>query len=175
MDKRNDAASAWRRRRTHIIPPDSPDAWIRLVSWELWMGMVLFFLVALGARMIITAPDRVVMVRDLSPCYATPPAPPPCARTLYRGALNMTFSGFAGFIMLAIAAWFVWELWSITEPLPITDDFLLLLDQSFGHDWRDPRTWPWSRAWWAYGITSIGAGLTAIFAFWVLPIVTSRP
>ena len=175
MHKRADMASAWWRRRTLIVPPDSLHAWIRLASWELWMGMVLFFLIALGVRLIVTAPERVVVVRDLAPCFATPPAPPPCERTLYRGGLNMAFSGFAGFVMLAIAAWLLWELWSMTEPQPIVDDFLQLLDQSFGYRWRDPFTWPWARAWWAYGITSIGAGITAGAAFWLLRSAISGP
>ena len=175
MHKRVDMATAWWRRRSLIVPPDSPEAWIRLVAWQLWIGMVLFFLVAVGVRMITTAPERVVIVRDVSPCFFTPPVPPPCERTLYRGGLNMAFSGFAGLIMLAVAAWWLWELWSMTEPQPITDDFLQLLDRSFGHNWRDPTTWPWSRVWWAYGITSIGAGYTAGIALWLLRLATSRP
>ena len=175
MNRRNDAASAWWRRRTLTIPPDSPEAWLRLTAWELWMGMMLFFLVALGVRLIATAPERIVMVRDLAPCFATPPAPEPCERMLYRGGLNMVFSAFAGFIMIAIAAWFLWQLWTATEPRPITDDFLQLLDDSFGRSWRNPRTWPWSRALWAYGITAIGAALTGALSFLILRLATSRP
>ena len=41
-------------------------------------------------------------------------------------------------------------------PKPITDDFLKLLDESFGRDWRKPRTWPWARLGWAYGFTLVG-------------------
>ena len=50
----------------------------------------------------------------------------------------------------------MWELWSAVAPKPITDDFLQLLNDSFGRNWRDPRTWPWSRVLWAYGFTFVG-------------------
>ena len=43
------------------------------------------------------------------------------------------------------------------RPKPITDDFLKLLDDSFGTNWRSLRTWPWSRIGWAYGFTFVGA------------------
>ena len=56
------------------------------------------------------------------------------------------------------------------KPKPITDDFLKLLDQSFGRDWRNPLTWPWARMAWAYGFTLVGvtsmAGLG--LAIWTL-------
>ena len=42
----------------------------------------------------------------------------------------------------------------MAEPKPITDDFLKLLNDSFGRNWRDPRTWPWTRMLWAYGFTA---------------------
>jgi hypothetical protein len=48
-------------------------------------------------------------------------------------------------------------LWSAVAPKPITDDFLKLLDDSFGRSWRRPRTWPWARMAWAYGFTLVGA------------------
>ena len=132
------------------------------------MGMVLFFLIALGIRLIATSPERIVAVLDLSQCYAPPPIPQPCDRMLYRGGMmNMAFSAFAGFMLLAIAIWFLWELWSAAEPRPITDDFLRLLNDSFGRSWRNPFTWPWARAFWAYGITSVGALMTAGFVVFV--------
>ena len=55
----------------------------------------------------------------------------------------------------------LWELWSAVEPKPITDDFLRLLNDSFGRDWRNPLKWPWARLFWAYGFTLVGAILTA--------------
>ena len=135
----------WWRKRTVVIPPETRDEWVRLVTWELWMGLILFLLVVLGTRLIMTSPDRVVPLYDLSQCYAAPPVPVPCERTLYRGLLNVAFSAFSGFIMLAIALWMMWSLWSVAEPAPIMDDFLRLLSDSFARDWRNPMTWPWSR------------------------------
>src|SRR5204862_462868 len=52
-------------------------------------------------------------------------------------------------------------------PRPITDDFLKLLDDSFGRDWRSPRTWPWARIGWAYGFTLVGAAMTIGIAIFV--------
>ena len=66
-----------------------------------------------------------------------------------------------GLLSLLVAAWFVWELWSAVAPKPITDDFLRLLSDSFARNWRDPRTWPWSRMLWAYGFTFVGVLLAA--------------
>ena len=63
-------------------------------------------------------------------------------------------------MLLAGAGWLLWELWNAIEPTPITDDFLKLLDYSFGRDWRNPATWPWARVMWAYGFAAIGATLT---------------
>jgi len=62
-----------------------------------------------------------------------------------------------GLLLFAVAIWLLWELWSAVAPKPITDDFLKLLDDSFGRDWRRPRTWPWGRVAWAYGFTLVGA------------------
>ena len=72
--------------------------------------------------------------------------------------------------MFVLAVWFLWELWSAAAPKPITDDFLKLLHDSFARDWRDPRTWPWTRLAWAYGFTALGAAVTAGAAvlFWSL-------
>ena len=95
---------------------------------------------------------------DLSGCYAPPPVELPCERTVYRtGALNAAFTALCGLLSLLVGVWFLWELWSAVAPPPITDDFLRLLDDSFGRDWRRPRTWPWTRLLWAYGFTLVGA------------------
>lgn len=165
--------NAW-RRRTIVIPPETPDEWVRLVAWELWMGMTIFLLIVVGLWLISSAPDRIVPVRDLSPCWADPPAPPPCARTLYRGGMNLMFSGFTGAVMWLVAAWLLWHVWSVAEPQPIDDDFLRLLNDSFRRDWKNPLTWPWSRFLWAYGFTFVGSALTAGVAAGVLALVMLR-
>ena len=158
-DARNEMHPWWRKQRTIVVPPETRDEWVRLVAWELWMGLVLFLLVAIGMRLLLTSPDRVVLVLDTSSCYGAPPVPIPCERTLYRGLLNVAFSAFSGFMMMAVAFWMVWILWNAAEPKPITDDFLRLLSDSFGRDWRKPSTWPWARVMWAYGFTTLGVAL----------------
>jgi hypothetical protein len=81
---------------------------------------------------------------------------------VYRtGALNAAFTALGGMLSLLVAIWFLWELWSAVAPAPITDDFLKLLNDSFARNWRDPRTWPWSRMAWAYGFTSLGVLLVS--------------
>jgi hypothetical protein len=150
------------RRRSLTIPPDSWRAWAHLAVWEAWMGMLLFGFLSFGITLLATAPDRIVTFEDLSGCYAPPPVELPCERIVYRtGVLNAAFSGLGGMLSLLAAAWIIWELWSAVAPKPITDDFLKLLDYSFGRSWRDPRTWPWSRMFWAYGFTSAGVLLAA--------------
>lgn len=150
------------RRRSLTIPPDSWRAWVHLAVWEAWIGMLLFALLAFGVSLILTSPERIVVFEDLSGCYAPPPVALPCERIFYRtGALNAAFTALVGMLALVAAAWLLWELWSAVAPKPITDDFLKLLDDSFGRNWRDPRTWPWSRALWAYGFTFAGALLAA--------------
>ena len=87
----------------------------------------------------------------------SPPVVQPCERVAYRaGALNVAFNLWCGVLLIAVAAWLLWELWNAVAPKPITDDFLKLLDDSFGRDWRSPRTWPWARMVWAYGFTLVG-------------------
>jgi hypothetical protein len=163
----------WWRRRSIVIPPESPEEWLRLAAWEVWMGMLLFLLIAMGTRLIVTAPDRIVAVLDLSQCYGAPPIPIPCERTFYRGgAMNVAFSALSGFVMLAVASWMAWALWNAAEPKPITDDFLRLLNDSFGRNWRNPLTWPWTRVFWAYGFTTIGAALTAGVAVLIWSVVS---
>jgi hypothetical protein len=74
--------------------------------------------------------------------------------------MNVVFAALFGATLILVAAWLVWELWNAVEPKPITDDFLKLLDDSFGRDWRNPFTWPWARLSWAYGFTLIGVTST---------------
>jgi hypothetical protein len=166
--------SSW-RRRSIVIPPESRDEWVRLIGWELWMGLVLFFLIAVGTRLIVTSPERIVTLHDVSQCYAPAPVPVPCERTLYRGLLNVTFSAFSGFMMLAVATWLLWVLWNAAEPPPIADDFLRLLNDSFGRDWRNPLTWPWARGLWAYGFTALGAALALVLTMAVSAVLRSVP
>ena len=75
--------------------------------------------------------------------------------------LNAAFTMLFGLTLVGAAAWLLWELWSATEPKPITDDFLRLLNDSFGRDWRNPLKWPWARVLLAYGFTLAGVTLSA--------------
>ena len=148
--------SPWKRQPL-TIPPDSWQAWARLAAWELWMGMLLGAALIFGIGLIVTAPRNVITVMDFTGCYATPPVLP-CERVLYRaGMLNVGFNAWVGILLLIVAAWLVWELWTAVAPKPVTDEFLKLLDDSFGSDWRRLRTWPWARLGWAYGFTLVGA------------------
>lgn len=166
----------WWRRRSITIPPETPSEWLRLAAWEIWLGMVLVILIGIGTRLIVTAPDRIIAVLDLSQCYGPAPVPVPCDRMVYRGgALNVAFSALSGFMMIAVAAWVAWALWNLAEPRPIADDFLRLLNDSFGRNWRNPLTWPWARVFWAYGFTAVGAALTAGIAMVVWSLVTPPP
>jgi hypothetical protein len=148
-------------RRSLTIPPDSWRAWVHLAVWEAWMGILLFAFLAFGISLIQTAPDRILTFLDVAGCYASPPVAQPCERMIRTGVLNAAFSVLGAVMSLIVAAWFLWELWSAVAPKPITDDFLKLLNDSFARDWRDPRTWPWSRLLWAYGFTFAGALLAA--------------
>lgn len=148
--------SPWRRHAL-TIPPDSADAWIRLVVWECWMGMLVYGALAAAAHLIATAPANIITVFDLKNCYVAPVVLP-CERVTYRaGALNMALNLWCALLLIAVAAWLLWELWNAAAPKPITDDFLKLLDDSFGRDWRRPRTWAWARVMWAYGFALAGA------------------
>jgi hypothetical protein len=132
--------SPWRRRGL-TIPPDSLAAWVRLGTWEFSMGVLLYIVVGF----------------DFTNCYAVPPVAQPCERIAYRaGVLNAMMNGWCGLLLIAVAAWLVWELWSAAAPKPITDDFLKLLDDSFGYSWRRPRSWPLARMAWAYGFALAG-------------------
>jgi hypothetical protein len=153
--------SPW-KPRSLTIPPNSRDAWLRLAMWEIWMGMLVCITAGLGASVIISSPTRIVAVSDLTNCYAPPPVTLPCERILYRGgALDAAFTALCGLMLIGVAVWLLWELWNAVEPKPITDDFLRLLNDSFGRDWRNPLKWPWARMLWAYGFTVVGVVLTA--------------
>ncbi len=148
--------SPWRRQAL-TIPPDSWRTWLQLAVWELWMGLLLSVALIFGIRLIVTAPSNMVTVYDFTNCYA-PVVLRPCERIAYRGGeLNVMFSIWCGILLVAVAAWLLWELWTAVAPKPITDDFLKLLDESFGANWRSLRTWPWARIGWAYGFTLVGA------------------
>jgi len=149
-------------RRPLTIPPNSAHAWFQLAIWELWMGMLFCLVFGLGMYLISTSPTYIVTVPDLTNCYGPPPIPIPCDRVVYRGGvLNSAFIALFGLTLVGVAIWMIWELWSAVEPKPLTDDFLRLLNDSFGSDWRNPLKWPWSRLLWAYGFTLVGATLTA--------------
>ena len=170
------AITPW-RVRTLTIPPTSVMDWLRLAVWECWMGTLVCALLWAGGAMIATSPDRIITAEDLSGCYASPPVVRPCERIVYRtGAMNAAFSALCGLVMIIAALWLLWELWDAVAPKPITDDFLRLLSDSFARNWRDPRTWPWSRVGWAYGFTVIGFVITAATASaaWTL-LSNSRP
>jgi len=165
------------KSRPLTVPPDSTRAWVRLALWECWMGMLICGALGFGTRLIATAPDNIVAVFDFTNCYAAPPIVQPCERVAYRaGTLNFVLNAWCGLLLIAAAAWLLWELWSAVAPKPITDDFLKLLDDSFGRDWRSPRTWPWAQMGWAYGFTLIGAASALCIALLVSRVVaSSRP
>ena len=131
--------SPWKRRPL-VVPPNSRSAWILLVTWEAWMGIVIYGVVGVGAR----------FVGDL-------------ARRQPRTVLSVVFAIWSGAILFVIAMWLIWELWNAAAPKPITDEFLRLLDASFGADWRSLRRWPWARLTWAYGFATVGV----LVAFWL--------
>jgi hypothetical protein len=149
-------------------------AWLVLAVWELWMGVLVCGTLFFGTRLIATAPDHIITVFDFTNCYAAPPVLQPCERVAYRtGTLNVMLNAWCGLLLLAVAVWLLWELWSAVAPKPITDEFLKLLSDSFGHNWRDPRTWPWSRMLWAYGFALLGAAMTASIAVMISSLLTS--
>ena len=124
------------------------------------MGVLLYAVVGVGTQLIASAPHSIVTVFDLTNCYAAPPVALPCERIAYRvGTLNALLNVWCGVLLIAVAAWLVWDLWSAAAPRPITDDFLKLLEDSFARDWRKPRTWPWTRVVWAYGFALAGVAL----------------
>jgi hypothetical protein len=167
------AVAPWRLRAL-TIPPKSIHDWVRLAAWGLWMGSIVCALLWAGGAMIATAPDRIITAEDLSGCYAPPPVVRPCEVIVYRtGAMNAAFTMLSGLVMIVAALWLLWELWDAVAPPPITDDFLRLLSYSFARNWRDPRTWPWTRLAWAYGFAVIGAAITASIGLAIWTVLTS--
>jgi len=165
--------SPWKRHAL-TIPPDSPGAWVRLAVWEVWMGLLVYGALRVGIQLVVSAPDNIVTVFDFTNCYAVPPVVQPCERVAYRtGALSGVLNVWSGLLLIAIAAWFLWELWAAVAPKPITDDFLKLLDHSFGRDWRKPLTWPWARMGWAYGFSLVGATSAVAIGLLVSSVVSS--
>ena len=76
---------------------------MRLAAWELWTGILLCGLIAFGTGLIVTAPDRILVLEDLSSCYATTVVLP-CERYLYRtGGLNAIFSALIGVMAMGAA------------------------------------------------------------------------
>jgi hypothetical protein len=75
--------SPWRRHAL-TIPPDSFDAWARLVVWECWMGHARVRALSVAAHLIRTAPNSIITVFDLRNCYAAAPVIQPCERVAYR-------------------------------------------------------------------------------------------
>ena len=152
-------------RRALTIPPDSRSAWVRLALWELWMGGLVAMTAGFGALFISRSSTRIVTVADLTACYQAPPVPVPCDRLVYvGGALDAAFTALCGLMLIGAAFWFLWELWLAVEPKPITDDFLRLLNDSFGRSWRNPLKWPWARVFYAYGFAAVGMVMTVAIA-----------
>jgi len=168
--------SPW-RRRSLTIPPHSLGAWLHLAAWEIWMGMLVAIAIGFGVSFIRTSPGKIVTIYDFSACYLDG-AQQPCERIVYRaGMMNVAFTALVGVMLLGVAAWLLWELWNAVEPKPIADDFLKLLNDSFGHDWRNPLRWPWERMAWAYGFSSVGVIMTAGIALviWMFVVVPKAP
>jgi len=68
---------------------------VRLATWEIWMGAMLFGALSVGTRLIVTAPDNLVTVFDFTKCYAAPPISLPCERVAYKaGLLNVLMNGW---------------------------------------------------------------------------------
>jgi hypothetical protein len=165
--------SPWKRQPL-TIPPDSLGAWMRLAVWEFWMGMILGGALIFGIALFVNAPRDIVTVFDFTNCYAAPPIAQPCERVAYRaGSMSVAFNVWCGLLLIAVAAWLLWELWTAVAPKPITDDFLKLLDDSFGANWRSVRTWPWTRIGWAYGFTLVGGAAALAIALLLSTAVAS--
>jgi hypothetical protein len=110
------------------------------------MGILVYSTLRFGMRLVITAP-----------------------RNVGAGPLNVVFFFWCGLLLIAVALWLLWEVWNAVAPKPITDDFLMLLNHSFGYDWRRPSTWPWRRFLWAYGFMLVGAISTRLVWSFVFP------
>ena len=165
-------------RRALTIPPDSRSAWIQLALWELWMGGMVAITTGFGGFFVRMAARRIITRVDLEACYGPPPVHIPCDRIVYvGGALDAAFTALIGVTLIGVALWFLCELWAAVEPRPLTDDFLRLLNDSFGRDWRNPLKWPWARLAYAYGFAAAGAALTIIVAstLWIATASSASP
>lgn len=151
------------RRRSLTIPPKSAGDWMQFAVWQIWMGVLLSAAFGFGVRLLVIAPNQILSIPVATTCSGPGPVQLPCVRMMYGGGLlNVAFTALCGIMMIGVALWLLWELWSAVEPKPISDDFLKLLNDSFGRDWRNPLTWPWSRVIWAYGFTAVGASIVVI-------------
>ena len=57
------------------------------------------------------APHSIIAVFDFTNCSAAPPVALPCERVVYRvGALNAVLNAWCGLLLMAVAAWLVWDL-----------------------------------------------------------------
>jgi hypothetical protein len=164
--------SPWKRHPL-TIPPDSRRAWIRLAVWEGWIGMLVYGALKVATHLVVTAPENVVTVFDFTNCYAARVIRP-CERVAYQaGGLSAAFNLWCGLLLVSVAVWLLWELWNAVAPKPITDDFLKLLDDSFGRNWRKPSTWPWARMWWAYGFALAGVTSAAFIGVLLSAVISS--
>jgi hypothetical protein len=137
------------------------------------MGMLVYGALRVAAHLIVTAPDNIITVFDFTNCYSAHVLRP-CERVAYRaGALSVAFNLWCGLLLVSVAVWLLWELWNAVAPKPITDDFLKLLDYSFGRDWRKPSTWPWARLLWAYGFALAGVTSAAFIGVLISAVVSS--
>jgi hypothetical protein len=135
--------------------------------------MLVYGALRLGSRLVATASAGIVTVFDFANCYAVPVVQP-CERVAYRtGGLNAMLNYWCALLLVGVAVWLLCELWGAVAPKPITDEFLKLLDESFGYDWRSPRTWPWTRIAWAYGFTLVGAASAAGIALLASAVLSS--
>ena len=140
------------------------------------MGVLVSVVVGFGMQLIASAPHSIVTVFDFTNCYAAPPVALPCERVAYRaGTLNAALNAWCGLLLMAVAAWLVWDLWSAAAPKPVTDDFLKLLEDSFARDWRRPRTWPWTRVAWAYGFALVGVTAGVSMSLLISALFTTSP
>jgi hypothetical protein len=147
-----------------------------LAAWELGMGVLVYVVFGAGTQLIASAPHSIVTVYDLTNCYAAPPVTLPCERVAYRTGASIAALGvWCGLLLMVLAAWLVWDLWSAAAPRPITDDFLKLLEDSFARDWRKPRTWPWARAAWAYGFALVGVASAVGMSLLISALSASPP
>src|SRR5262249_51397761 len=112
--------SPWKRQPL-TIPPDSLRAWVTLAAWEFWMGALVSVALLFGEQLVANAASNVVTVYDFTKCYAAA-AVVPCERVAYRtGQMTVVLNLVCGVLLLAIAAWWLWELWNAVAPPPVTD------------------------------------------------------